>query len=550
MEVLSYCSLNGLPVLDPVDLSTWAAKNKVSDEPWRAKANSLTVTRGRDPSVGHFLVSWETLHSLLGAPGSNDPVEIELVVKGKTEADSLFAGANTLRYGRMYVHRAEAVLPAWGAKDSPYLIELRDAREVAKLSCLNEDFNLPLPNGLDGLQGHGFYVESTKHSGSSTDPGSTPKWTSEAMADYIWSKLPSVIGPKPTKSHGRDFQKLETWSSPVPVGWRFRGWSAWEAYNRLMDSLGHVLAPKGFEKSPDGTLSWSGQWLLISELMARSDWDEAFQEAKDAADKVLTDTAHSTTLTATRLPSEIKVIFPAYRYGYQDDTDPQVMSSVDAMHSKPTYEVTVDGSPFAIPGTVLSIIYPLQTIFDTSRVHDFAIQTPLDNRLFDELAALLAKQYLDRSGDSDVYDTYSGLHPLMPGPDIEHVRFFDFGKGWQTEVKNSWVGMKYVANWKPTHTLPDPIAAGLPYHRACYVKVTGAASGGGSTIARGKTGRGEIHWWHVPNENWTPCAPPKPVFFKNVGLSDMEVDADTWAYLEYWWQAKEWIAFCVFQGAP
>lgn len=530
MEVISNCRVNGLPCLDPQELSRWASRNHISDEAWSRKATSITLTRGCEPSTAFILTSYATLQSLIGAPGSYEPIELRIVSRGRSGPEADYPGAADLTIGGWYVHRADAVLPAWSSSDSPYLVELRDARQVARLSYLNEDFNLWTPGGGE------LFLESVKRSGP---PGSLKAWSSETMVKYIWEQMP-VLGRVPSlpKTY---------WTIDAPQNWRFRGWSAWDAYCFVLDTFGYVIAPKGFSKRNDGSYAWSGQWSVQSELDPRAEWDTEYQEARAKAVRVPTDTNHPVSVGATRLAEEIKVIFPARRWGYQDDVDPLVVHWRDSFDSNPTHVETRKGHPFAVPGTKIAIVYPFPATFDSGNANP-SLPSLIDDWIYTEIADRMAEVYLE-VGEPDVYETFSGLHPLMPGPDVAHTKYFDFGSGWQTEVKNDWVGNKYVTNFMPAHTLPDPIASHTPYHRCAYVKVNGAVSGGGSTIAPGELGVGKVHWQNLSSSGnrWEPCSPPKTIQFRNVGLNDIEDDDNTWAYCEFWWQSKEFIAFCGFQ---
>jgi hypothetical protein len=532
VEVISYARINGLPIVDPAELSKDAARLGVSDKDWRGLATSVNVPRGENPTIAYVLLSAQVLDKLLEKP--HDFISLELVVRAADATDTTFPGANTLTFGDLLIHSTKAVMSTYGKDDCPYLVELRDWRELARMGTLGAfghgNINVMIPDNT------WFYESSLDYVESAFQPFS---WKS-SLESVLGQGIHPVVLPQMTYAIAPIKPEASGIDDDIPVNYQFAGWGPWSAYNRLLHDCGHLYVP-----TYNGSVDF-GFGHVIPEVF---DGIPVENEALAKARTVSTDKSHPREIVATRLPRDIWVLYPLRGWTYQNPDDSKLVNATDQTLSWPVGYSLQQGSSAGRHGTSVAIKVSTPMRSDSQG-------TVLNQDQIDDVAKRTAEAYMASIQDNDQDETFSGLHPLNPTNNIQSVSFFDFGAGFQTKIRNRWIGMDRVQNFQPAHALPDLVVPNIPYHRCVYGKSRGLISGG-QDIPPNQLGVADVYWYKAEggSQGWKKCTPNKQIIFRNAGLGDIAATVDegqpgedaTWVYCEFWWQSKEFVAFCGFQ---
>lgn len=527
--VNSYLKISGYPVLQPDALSMEARKHRASDAKWRGRANSVTISGGMEPASSYVLVSAEVMSRLdVNAPqtlqlycvpndGSTAPIDAldfhDAIQHQDASIPSLpldaigdasYSGLDRFMLTSQYIYRAESVLAGDVKVKGPYLLELKDIRHIYTMSGTNRTFNLLTPTEQS-------YWSSSINSGT---PWSWKEIVNELIQDVPF--LESIDS------------SLSTFPTHIAENYRFDGQSAWNAIGKILQDTQQLMLPRmPFFPIPDGfpTATQASQqptWMITNPNYTH--------EPNEQRRADFTDKSYCPQITTSRVPVVYLVCFPDRDYAYQTKNDSELYDSYDAQLESPVYTVShsITGG---LPGTrmVIHDTLPVRRDVDTGAVMN---QGDLNTR-----AQQLAQDYHARLIDADQDNVYSGLHQFMPDGNVHAVTWFDFGKGWQTRVEH---GPRSLMRDYPHHTYPDISEQHIPVHRKIYGKVTST-----SNVQPTKTGNAETQYLDIQG-NWQETSPKKPFVFRNVGLTDIQ--KDDMIYAEWWWQRKEWVAWCGFRA--
>jgi len=170
-----FLKLDGEGVLNPGPLYDAAVDLGLPTNFW-GFANSVTVSAGMDPDTAWLIVPRTVAEALY-------TTELHTITWEWQQGQA----RKTLNLGGWVLVRA-TLIGIDGDLKSPYLLELRDKRELMKHSVvIEQDFNTTV--GWDG---------SAKIYRDSTTNASTP-WTWQDLLEELWDLLPSSIrGTAPT----------------------------------------------------------------------------------------------------------------------------------------------------------------------------------------------------------------------------------------------------------------------------------------------------------------------------------------------------------------
>lgn len=208
MTFQSYLTIDGLPCIDPGPLHD---DNKAIGAPlefW-GRANSFTCEIGREPGVAWILVPRSTHATVANAQGLNALHTI-----------AWNDGVATTSFAKLVLCNATCVAMD-GDFLGAYLLELRDVRQVLKKSggiTFIYNFSESMPEGT--------YTALRRYETATLNAGVA--WTWQTMFTSLWAGLPAVAGTAPT---------LPFTLPHAPETWRFRGETAWEAVNMVLDAL-------------------------------------------------------------------------------------------------------------------------------------------------------------------------------------------------------------------------------------------------------------------------------------------------------------------------
>lgn len=517
--------ISNRPCIYPGALASEFLRIGKSPDKFLQKANSFVMRRGKAPSRGYFLMKAEDVKALdqQQALGSfsftltlNDAFGSVTIQKlGIVRAQSL-AGMNV---------RVDQAIP--------YLVEIADARAIAHYSAVDEWYNARSYQYLKTTDAPDYFYDSTN---------SGALWTWEEMIQDLWGKLPSDIGAYSAALQAPD---------EYPENYIFRGMSAWDCLNKVLDDLSHTVVPqvdgsfrivaKGADQGIVGN-----QVSLAQQGFVREDsWD------------------YPECLSGMFLPSKVAVYFHSAYHAFQSitpDPDSRIVTGKDAFLTQPLVKKEITSTDIlpgleAPAGTVACLHDSLCAYHDEQGtiLNDADLQTRAEQitELF-----LTAKKYQQ---DPELHATYLGFHTeILPGSEVSAVAWFDIGRGSRTEVLLSPVeaaegdslyglGRKFVDDIlaKETVASPDLSRNAEPTDRWAFVQVYGAdiepGGVGEAKVYYGThTGGGAITWtlstkiialhnpwnaklkqddkvfahWHLQTRRWISTLPRKPVLFK------------------------------------
>lgn len=392
-EVPVAYSFDGFALQDPQQLLRVANERNLPTNLWLGKGNRFILPKGKNPGIGWLLMLQkefsevdldETNHVLRFEQGGPDPQKLELKDLTIVKADAIYA-------------------PGIIVDGALYLVEITDKRHLFLMSAINKDYNVLSPDGSN-------FFDDSLNGGS--------EFTWQEVLDDLWNFLPTVRkplakGPQLLVDPLNDFQLTTD-----PQNLRFRGISAWEAINIVLDRLNYA-AILDF----DGVIKYEPEWEDIFDTLAvvgtKSILDDAIKASKAL------DVSLSQQGTVPRIPEKIRVFFPS--------TEPATASGGKFLLEKSAS--TVDTTSTTIlpdakpsPFTVMVIWDEMEATFDENGV--ITNQSDLNTR-----AADISKAFL-KSDPSEQADSrlFIGILKVLPGTFAAFVMWGDIGSGLMTET--------------------------------------------------------------------------------------------------------------------
>jgi hypothetical protein len=197
-EVQRIWTINGVRPLNPQILAIDAQENGWPTD-WYGLANGITVPRGWEAGVGHFLLKARDADSLANAG------QFEIVCNHE---------GGTTRFPKWYFESRVAITKQ---ANPAYWVKVRDLRwHLSDVSTQGLRFNL--------LKAESEYVEDSTNSG-------TP-WTWAQVISSLWSLLPSEAGSVPSLTYS---------PATTPENLAFDGIPALRAIQQVLTAVGCCL---------------------------------------------------------------------------------------------------------------------------------------------------------------------------------------------------------------------------------------------------------------------------------------------------------------------
>jgi hypothetical protein len=201
MAVARYLTISGRRALEPGPLAAAAELHSTPDDFW-GRANSITCPLGIEPGSAWILLS---------------RVDGGTLDRNAAHSLSWLHEFGTTTWQGYYLH-SQKLINVDGDGMAAVFTELRDKREVLKLSAINRRFNVmkPLPFTL----GDGADRIRSKYFNDSLNAGSLYTWA-QAWAG-IWNELPAIAGAAPAlpfdpPGHPKNFAfSGHAWCEAVP----------------------------------------------------------------------------------------------------------------------------------------------------------------------------------------------------------------------------------------------------------------------------------------------------------------------------------------------
>jgi hypothetical protein len=405
---------------DPAQLAMGMTQAELSPYKFWEKANSFTMPRGKHPSVGYLLM----LHR-----------DIEELKVGLNEFDYYIQFYDSYKGGvtinNLAIARMDAVtgMNVKNVAEVMYLVQLVDARAIAHYSAVDKVYNVRSYQYLNTSDQPDYY-------GFSLNGGSV--WTWQQIVEDLWNELPSPMG-----SPIFDV----SWPTHTPENYQFRGMNAWDAINYILDTTGHTVYPNllgQYTIAPKG----KNQNIQQFEQVLRN---EGYTKdmSWDYPDRKM----------ALGIPEKVTVYFHTAYHAFQNvvGTDPnfRVLTGKDAWLSKPLYKEEYTSSTLftdlqPIQGTNVALHDSLCAYYDEQG--SLLNAADLTQRATDVAEGyLMSKSYRN---NPVLHGVYLGYHPeILPGPEVECVRWFEIGRGSRTEILLS-----------PLHYTPEDQIMGLGQH--------------------------------------------------------------------------------------
>lgn len=376
-----YIQIDGYDVIDPAELYDHNQATGAQTEFW-GRANSYTSQIGMEPGVAWILVTRETL---------------DAIYETKNEYHSItwIDGGSTTTFGKLVLHNATCA-SLDGDELGPYLLELRDVREICRQSGgITKRYN------YSDAMPVGTYTALRRYWPTSLNGGST--WTWQEMLDDIWGGLPSAAGASP----GLPYVPIHD-----PESWRFNGESAWEAVELILKACQSALVC-----NPEtGVLT----------AVALGDSQGVDATISSLENKRLIDWKAKEDLNKAKVPETVRVLF---RVRYRN---PQTLEQLDVAHLQWTAIDNATGLDGADSGRIVTIHSDL---FDEQDDTSTSLNLAALNATASDLSARVAMRY-DISGEAFRCE-YSGIFTsVTPGTEIHKVVWRDYGDddGARTEL--------------------------------------------------------------------------------------------------------------------
>jgi len=376
-------TVGGQQCLDPAEQRKNALELGTPMDFWQV-ASSYNCPRGFEPGVAYVLMLKVQLDKL----GENSTHSVKFICDNKS-----------LTVKNMRIHKGSCMGLRASLADNnvPYLVELRDVREVLKLSTIASAYNVRL-GAPSTTSGNSLYYPESLNSGSA--------WTWQTMFTNIWASLPSVAGTAPT---------LPGTPTHAPENYQFIGVSAWKSIKRILDYLGYEIiyspVPGTFTVVEYGDTQ-SGLSVSLNAILDKKIFDY-----------------HPTLGLHSSAPEKIQVFFPRQELYQGIEKDTQRTGN---WLMTPYYSKTVNAISTGVAGTIMPIWDSTPALFNSSGT--VTNSTNLDSRAA-EIVANIAKRMTDDSHDRTRV-LYGGLHTaIIPGEQISNVTWRDYrdGNGMITE---------------------------------------------------------------------------------------------------------------------
>jgi len=487
----AFITLNDKAVVDPRELYREANRLGVDLPNDALRANSFTLSRGKEPANGWILLRKSDFPSTLDSIS----LDLRFVVDDKP-------GKGAITFRDLCVWSVYAVLAGSSEDDSVFLLQLCDRRVLAHLSAVNRAYNLWEPDGTL------FYT--------SQDSGSD--WTWDSILEDLWDALPSAVGAYPGTT-GLTFPE-ET------PHYQFWGWNAWDAINRVLEDTGHTITRELDEVS-------AGVWQTGDlKIVAKSDTDTVIsQELTKALKDGLVEHTHPQDVTKASIPATFRIFRPKRDYSFQNDHSSEPTwgdkHKNDCTYSSDVATASLDSSV----STVAETVYPIWDSYPAVYDEDGSLEngTEISNR-----ASTLANLHLSALLLEDRDNTFTGLWRLYPGKVLSSVLFHDFGDGIFTQITAEGL-TRAPANTDP-YSRPSIVEPSIPYDRWFIGEITGgsiaAGSNGTAKVLYGSIGTsGNIAWSQKSTDT-------EPVH--NAASSRTYNNAER-VVCKYHWQTQRWL---------
>ena len=374
-----FVEIDGHKCLDPGPLYDACLANRVPYSFW-GRANSVTWSVGWEPDTAWLIVSRATAEAL----STTLVHSIKWTWREEGKAKDLVVEFKD------WVLMAATLIGLDGDENAPYLLELRDKRELIKNSAtISADYNVSL----------GWTIAGTRLRKSSTLNAGTAYTWQELLA-ALWASLSATYaGTTPTIPN--------VLTSHSPDDFRFDGVTAWDAIKMLLQFSQTEIYPTstGF-----ALFSWQGS---DSQLTA---------DKKKVGHRLIQDAKHLGYLQTNGRVYRDFVIQPEYirvkMYQRNLEPDEIIYSSVDSNNG-------VGVNPF--PGYIVDVWTDL--IYEGSGTND-AERTNAAGQVATRVFARLLGSSTDQSyGGLHIDPTGAAVRPFSLGSALHQIKVRDYGDG-------------------------------------------------------------------------------------------------------------------------
>lgn len=354
--------------------------------PFWGLASSIHCPVGMEPGSAWFLLS---------------RTDGQALSKNSFQSIAWTDGGTTTTFQKYCLHRG-ILMGLDGDGTAPYLVELRDKRQVLKFASINKEYNIRRTTRQGDSGTTDLFYTNSLNSGS--------PWTWQGMFNDIWGNLPSAIrGTAPTLAY-----------TPVnqPEGFRFHG-SAW-------DAIGEVLAATFSTLCLDPI----NDTFTVQRLGATQTGLSTAQSTLNNNRKRLRTATPLIDLNLAQTPETIRFFFPKrFELDYSLFDVAAASGLVNPYH---TIDKTT-GLTGAQAGTVLAhrTRYIAEVDADGSTINNSSTLDTLAAELKDKITNML-----DVANERG-HDVYGGIQTTVkPGCEIHLVVWRDFGdeEGCVTEL--------------------------------------------------------------------------------------------------------------------
>lgn len=377
-------------VLMANDVLRWFQSRNAPTGSFEGRVNGFTLTRGKDISRGHVLLSREDMLAI-----QSSDFDITLTFAHRYSADASDVTVSIEKLGITYAEALTGHTGAYNTDGIIYLVELSDVRYIAHHAALDAAYNVVHPDRTS------LYIETLN--------GGSSQWTWLQMIQDIWDTLPSAFGTLSTTYYDAP--------TTTPVNYNFQGVRSWDALNAILDDIHHVLL-RGYD----------GTFYLYPDYGE----DTAFDTRYSTAASRLVDVS-SNLINICEAPENVKVFFPSSDDAFQLSTDPLEHHPRDYWKNRVAYSVTVATASYLpsgftpLSGTVGVLHDSLPAIYNELGV--LQNSSALSSR-----AAELAEQYVKGMTQYPVHNLYEGVITFAASPKLTSIAWYDMGDGVFTEI--------------------------------------------------------------------------------------------------------------------
>jgi hypothetical protein len=445
--VTRYAKIGDYPVLDPRLIAQGIAGQEVPVSVWR-RANAIHCGVGAEPGRAWFLLTREAVQSLSGSEYHD--------ITWYHENDKRDAATSTTF--QQYVIVDTQMVGVDGDGQAAFLVEMADKRRILQMSALDQNYNLhnPAPQESGGTDD---YYSDSLNAGA--------LWTWQTAIENAWGELPGVAGSCPTLPYTPDSQ---------PEDLRYLGYSAWDAVNEMLQTIGCTVAYDPMEDAFSFVRFGATQEGLVSAFTTLT--DRLMYHHADEQDYAL-----------AQAPENVRVYFPRrdQYMGVEDDTVASSNWEIQPYHS---IDVATNVSG-AQAGTIQRVWDAMPALYvEGSLDNGSALSTRAD-----EIKETLVKS-LDQSFDI-LRKHYSGIvTTISPGSQVCRMVWRDYSDGCVTEVHKTRVQDMIVGVDRGVHTgsenfqRPDLARRSHPVwpHVAQLVQIWDSGSSQGDEVSANASG--------------------------------------------------------------